>query len=120
LINTPWWSFTPERADYVNQPAPVIGTSVGEGQREFYIWGGVKARFRVYNAFLEGQFRDSVVTVPASEVERLIGEAWIGATWQVSESYRLSYVLRYQTQEIRSGLGSRDLVWAGLVLSRDL
>src|SRR5690606_19037844 len=35
-INTPWWSFTPERADYVAQPAPVIGTSVGGSARERY------------------------------------------------------------------------------------
>lgn len=27
-INTPWWSFTPEHATYVAQPAPVIGTSL--------------------------------------------------------------------------------------------
>lgn len=45
-INTPWWSFTPERADYVSQPAPVIGSSVRDN-RELYVRGG-EARVRAY------------------------------------------------------------------------
>lgn len=73
-----------------------------------------------YNAFLQGQFRSSEVEVSSSEVERIIGEAWLGVTWQISSEFRLSYVARYQTREIKSGPGNRDLLWAGFLVSRDL
>lgn len=119
-INTPWWSFTPERADYVSQPAPVIGTALRENVRELYAWGGIKVRARAYNAFLQGQFRDSDVEFSSDEIEQVTAEAWIGVTWQVSPVYRLSYVARYQTAELERGVGSRDLRWAGFIISRDL
>lgn len=120
LINTPWWSFTPERADYISQPSPVVGNAVRAGMRELYVWGGLKVRARAYNAFLQGQFRDSAVEVAAHRVERLIGEAWAGITWQFSEQYRVGYVVRFQTREIKDGPASRNMLWAGLVFSRDL
>jgi hypothetical protein len=119
-INTPWWSVAPERADYVSHPAPIIGGPMRKGVRELYVWAGVKARLRGYNAFLQGQFRDSAVTVPSSAIQPLIGEAWLGLTWQVTRACRLSYVARYQTAEIENGQGDRRLFWAGLLISNDL
>jgi hypothetical protein len=41
-------------------------------------------------------------------------------TWQVSTRFRLGYVARYQTREIRTGAGNRELFWAGLIINRDL
>jgi hypothetical protein len=119
-INTPWWSFTPERVEYLSQPAPVIGGSVRPGVRELYVWAGVKARARAYNVFLQGQFRDSEVTFESSRLNHLIGEAWFGVTWQVSQEYRLSYVVRHQSSELKEGAGSRTALWAGVLISRDL
>jgi hypothetical protein len=119
-INTPWWSVAPERADYVSQLAPVLGAPMRKGVRELYLWAGLKTRVRAYNAFLQGQFRDSVVTVPSSKVERLIGEAWLGVTWQIARACRLSYVARYQTPEVENGPAGRGLLWAGLLITNDL
>lgn len=120
FVNTPWWSFTPERTDYISRASPVAGNAVRSGIRELYLWGGLKVRARAYNAFLQGQFRDSDVEVGVHRVERLIVEAWAGITWQPSEKYRVGYVVRYQTREIKDGPASRNLLWAGLVFSRDL
>jgi hypothetical protein len=50
----------------------------------------------------------------------VIGEAWLGVTWQFSRHYWLSQVVRYQTREIERGPGSRDLLWAGLIVTHDL
>ena len=61
-INTPWWSFTPERAEYASQPAPVVGGSVRPDVRERFLWAGFRLRARAYNVLLQGQFRDSDVT----------------------------------------------------------
>ena len=119
-INTPWWSFTPERADYVSQPAPVIGTALRENVRELYVWAGVKARLRAYNAFLQGQFRSSDVEFSSNEIEHIVTEAWVGVTWQISPVFRLSYAARYQSADLEQGPGSRDLRWGGVIISRDL
>ena len=112
--------FTPEQAEYLSRPAPVIGGSVRPEVRELYVWGGVKGRARAYDVYTQGQFRSSEVTFRSSQLEHLLGEAWFGVTWQVSREYRVSYVARYLTNEIEDGSGSRNLVWAGILLSRDL
>ncbi|HEX7079740.1 MAG TPA: lipid A deacylase LpxR family protein [Gammaproteobacteria bacterium] len=118
-INTPWWSFAPEHGDYVLQPSPVIGTAVRDDVRELYLWGGVKIRARAYNAFLQGQFRDSDVEIDGDAIERITAEAWIGVTWQPAPVLRLSYAARYQTAELERGPGSRDIRWAGFIVSRN-
>lgn len=118
-INTPWWSFTPDRADYAPQPSLAIGAQGFDDSRELYLWGGVKLRARAYNVFLQGQFRESEVEVAAGRVERLIGEAWLGVAWQPMRDLRLGYVVRYQTREIKDGPASRGLLWAGVVVTRD-
>ena len=120
LLNTPWWSFTPENADYASQPAPVIGNAaIGEAANELYVWGGIKLRARLYNAFLQGQFRDSDVTFSSGDIRHLVGEAWVGITGQ-RKADRISYVIRFQTKEIKEGTGARDPVWAGFIFSHDM
>jgi hypothetical protein len=115
-INSSWWTFNPERVDYIAQPAPVAPRT-GRGLSELYVWAGAKARLRAYNAFLQGQLRDSDYRFGASELNHLIGELWLGVTGRFSGGTQVSYAVRYQTAEIRDGIGSRDPVWAGLTIS---
>ena len=118
-IHTPWWSFVPERAEYMIEPAPVFGGgATGSGSREFYAWAGVKGRARGYNALLQGQFRDSDLTYDFDDTRPLIGEAWGGITKELGGGYRVSWVLRYQTSELRTEPGDRDLLWGGFSVSR--
>ncbi|WP_169729325.1 lipid A deacylase LpxR family protein [Solimonas soli] len=120
-INTPWWAGPPDRVEYIAEPAPSTGGSVmNPGSREFYVWGGVKLHARLYNSFLQGQFRDSDLDYGESDVRPLIGEGWIGVTAQLYEEYRLSWVVRYQTSELKREPGDRSMLWGGLVLSHDL
>jgi hypothetical protein len=114
-INSSWWTFNPERVDYIAQPSPVDRR--GRGLRELYVWAGAKARVRAYNAFLQGQFRDSDHTFDSSELNHVIGELWFGVTARSEGGTQVSYAMRYQTAEIREGLGSRDPVWAGVTIS---
>ena len=67
-INSPWWTFAPERVDYLAQPTPLAAGSA-DGRGEFYVWAGAKVRLRAYNAFLQGQFRDSVHTLSGERSE---------------------------------------------------
>lgn len=116
-IMTPWWSFMPERAEYIREPAPVANNPSAR-QREIYGWGGIKARARLYNAFLQGQFRDSALAYDYEDIRPLIGEAWLGITAQIGDDYGLSWVVRYQTSELRTEPGDRDLFWGSVFLSR--
>ncbi len=113
-IDSPWWTFNPERIDYIAQPSAVARRNGGS---EFYFWAGAKLRLRAYNAFLQGQFRDSAHTFDSSELEHVIGEAWVGVTGELGNGTTMSYSVRYQTTEISEGVGRRDPVWAGVTLT---
>lgn len=118
-INTPWWSFAPDRAEYFSQPTTGLLNKSATGSSEFYVWAGAKLRTRAYNAFLQGQFRDSELTYSQSEIRSILGEAWLGVTRQISPHSRLSWVWRYQSSELRSGNGDRDLIWGSILVNRD-
>jgi hypothetical protein len=113
-INSSWWTFNPERVDYIVQPSPIARAT---GSKELYVWAGVKARLRAYNAFLQGQFRDSDHRLGAGDLNHVIGEFWLGITARSAGGTQVSYAVRYQTAEIRDGPASRNPVWAGLTLS---
>jgi hypothetical protein len=114
-FNTPWWSFAPELTDY--QAAPMPAEVNLSQRRELYLFAGVRLKARAYNAFLQGQFRDSTIRYSASEIEPLIGVAWFGVVSQVLDHTQLSYTLNYQTAEVRHGKAARDTLWGGVQLS---
>lgn len=117
-INSPWWSFNQHQAEYINMGAPLLAPQAG-GVRmgELYIWGGINAKYRFYNAILQGQFRDSIVTFNRSQLEPVIGEAWLGATRVFPSGHGISLVLRVRTPEIK-GPNRRYPNWIGLIYSR--
>jgi hypothetical protein len=116
-IHSPWWAFNPERVDYIAQPSPATSGRGGE-LREVYVWAGAKLRLRAYNAFLQGQFRDSDHRFSANEINHVIGELWLGVTAQFSGGTQMSYAVRLQTAEVQDGLGRRDPIWAGVTISK--
>lgn len=116
-IETEWWTFNPERVDYIAQPTAVPRA---RNAGELYFWVGAKLRVRAYNSLLQGQFRDSEHVFGSGELRQVIGEAWIGVTGQLSGGTQVSYAVRYQTAEIRTGLGHRDPVWASVTLTHSL
>lgn len=114
-IRTPWWSYNPQIADYAEKSVPVVAGEGGGEER--YLWGGFNIRARAYNAFLQGQFRDSDVTFSAGELNPLTLEGWIGYTRAFTSGWRLSYVLRAQSSEVRRGPADRAEVWGGVIVS---
>jgi hypothetical protein len=114
-FETPWWSFAPELTDYIGPPVPVAQRS---GNRlEMYFFTGARVKARAYNAFLQGQFRDSVVEYSASEVEPIVVQAWAGFVSQIFEQTQVSYTLNYQTAEVRDGKAAHDTFWGSVQLS---
>jgi len=118
LINSPDHRFNPELIAY-GERLNEITTTPYRG-RESYLWGGISLKARLYNAFLQGQFRDSVHSLNQDDLRPLIAEAWLGYTFTFGEHYRASYVLRAQSSELNGGKGDRGHVWGGIVLSRSL
>ena len=114
-INSPWWSFNPYQGKYIKQSMPVFSSS--KEDNEFYLWAGARLNLRIYNAFLQGQFRHSEVTVSASDMQRLVAEYWFGATMEFAKKYYLSVLLRGHTEEFK-GPHARSAAWGGVVFSR--
>ncbi|HEX4909350.1 MAG TPA: lipid A deacylase LpxR family protein [Permianibacter sp.] len=114
-IKTPWWSYNPQIADYAEKSVP-LAASEGNAPEQ-YVWAGVNIRARAYNAFLQGQFRDSEVTFDRDELRPVVFEAWLGYTYACENGWRYSYVLRGQSSEIEHGPGDRSVVWGGLIIS---
>lgn len=113
---SPWWSAAPEQTGYLGAPLPV---ELSRSAPEVYVLAGVRLKARAYNAFLQGQFRHSDVTYSASEVEPVIGEAWVGVVTQIGGQTQASYLLNYQTQEIKAGPAARSALWGALQLTHN-
>lgn len=114
-ITSPDHRFNPELISYgerVNETA----TTPSHGE-ENYFWGGITLKARFYNVFLQGQFRNSVHTYEYRDLHPLIIEAWLGYTISFAQSYKVSYVVRAQSSEIRTGDGDRGHIWGGLIVS---
>lgn len=113
-FSSAWWSFTPELTDYIGAPTPV---ETQRSRPELYFFSGVRLKARAYNAFLQGQFRDSAVTYTAAQLEPVIAEAWAGFVTQLLNQTQLSYTLNYQTAEVRHGAAARSSLWGALQFS---
>jgi hypothetical protein len=113
-FSTPWWSFAPELTDYIAAPMPAVSSN---GRPEMYLFVGARVKARAYNAFLQGQFRDSAVKYSFSELEPILAEAWIGFVTQLMNQTQVSYSINYQTAEIRNGPAQRDSLWGGVQLT---
>src|SRR5690606_33312478 len=118
LISSPDHRFNPELISYGERVNDAVATPY-QG-KESYFWGGISLKARLYNAFLQGQFKHSAHTLDYDDLRPLIAEAWLGYTFTVGRQYKISYVMRAQSSEIKDGAGDRGHVWGGLVLSRSM
>ena len=116
-IHSPWSSFNPELASYGEKSSY---SSNAKSVDERYFWAGVAIKARAYNAFLQGQFRDSAVTYEHHQLNPLLVEAWAGYTFAFKQGYRISYVLRGHSSEIEEGAGDRNLLWGGIIIARSI
>ncbi|GGY77892.1 hypothetical protein GCM10011613_23100 [Cellvibrio zantedeschiae] len=116
-IVSPWASFNPDLISYGEKSTYSNNTS---STNEHYFWAGFALKARFYNAFLQGQFRDSDFSYSYSGLRPVIAEAWAGYTYAFRQGYRVSYVLRAQSSEIKHGDGDRNVVWGGLIFAKTI
>ncbi|GAB1263467.1 lipid A deacylase LpxR family protein [Aurantivibrio infirmus] len=116
-IHSAWWSFDPDLASYGERSN---NSAFYSKVREHYAWGGFTLKYRAYNAFLQGQFRDSDHQFSSNKLNHNLVEAWLGYTLNFNHGYRISYYIRGHSSEIKKGKGNRNLVWGGLIFSKSL
>ncbi|CAA0085271.1 Uncharacterised protein [BD1-7 clade bacterium] len=114
-LNSPWWAFKPEVSNYGEQSG---SSNIETNHAESYFFAGITLKARVYNAFLQGQFRHSEVKYSLDEKRIMIGEAWAGFTFAFKDGFRFSYMARLQSSELRHGQGDRYLLWGGLTFAQ--
>lgn len=121
-LDAPWWSSPPAASDYAGHPAmkSVQSHAARASGLRWQLAAGINVRARLYNSFLQGQFRSSDVRHSSSRLNHRLVEAWIGVTTVLRNDVAVSYTLRHQTEELRSGDGARSFTWAGIGLSRQL
>jgi hypothetical protein len=116
-INSPWWSYNPQHSEYIQLGSPVVAGSSQTDSSELYLWAGTMVKYRFYSALMQGQFRESIVKFSSDEVEKLLAQIWLGATWEFADNTRGSFFYRASTREFE-GTNAHNLVWAGLIISR--
>ena len=115
-IATPWISFNPELTSYGEKSN---SNDVGKVSEQ-YFWTGLSIKGRAYNAFLQGQFRNSPVSYDSDELNHGIVEAWAGYTLALPEGYSFSYLLRGHSSELKQGSGNRNVLWGGFQITKTI
>jgi len=109
-----WWESLPGSSEYAGHP-PVHGPRGGRGDRvEALLDAGTKIRLRLYDAFLQGQFRHGDVEFGSGDVNHLLVETWFGVTTVLKNRLSVSYTIRHQTKELDTGRGARSFTWASI------
>jgi len=119
-LEAPWSSFAPEENMYVQETQPVPPQVPVEAPSEIFLFAGIRGKVRVYNAFLQGQFRHSDLTYDEGELNQLLGEAWGGVELRTSSGWSVQYLVRWESPELRSGIGSRSIMWGSIEISKAL
>jgi len=76
-------------------------------RRSFLRSSAPGAKVRVYNAYLQGQFRHSDPTYRQGDLNQALGEAWAGLEWRTSSGWAIQYLARWESPELRLGVISR-------------
>ena len=79
---------------------------------------GARFKLRAYNAFLEGQFRNSDLRYSWDGVNHALGEAWAGFEVRIPWGLELRYLARWESSELRYGVGSRSIVWGSVEFAK--
>jgi len=117
-IESPFWAFAPEESMYVQEAQPAPPPLGLNAPAEIFVFAGARAKVRVYNAYLQGQFRHSDLTYGQGSLNQLLGEAWAGVEVRTSSGWAVEYLARWESPELRSGIGSRSFVWGSIEVSK--
>jgi hypothetical protein len=119
-IESPWWAFTPEQDMYVQETQPVPPPLAPGERPELFAFAGMRLKVRAYDAFLQGQFRHSDLSYGEGDLNPVLGEAWAGVELRTASGWAIQYLARWQSAELRSGVGSRSFLWGSVEIAKSL
>jgi len=103
-IKSPFWSlpFDPvNRGNFL--PA--------KAQREWYVWSAFRVHYVMYDALLQGQFRESSVTFESDDLEDVVYDGAVGLSLGFDQS-TFAFSVNAKTSEFK--LTDRKQVWGGV------
>lgn len=115
-IRSPWWAINPWLAEGMHVGTSALNSKGRSSRGEAYVWAGIDARFRIYNALLQGQFRESRVTYTYDELHPLVLGTWIGHTLKFPNGLSINFTLRTSTPELRVG-EQRIPIWGSITIN---
>ncbi len=126
-IISPWWNFSaaPIKESSLLSSQPTTNPPGKCPSRdlsskwELYGWAGADVTYWLYNVLLQGQFRESPVTISSSDLERSIGDYKYGLTGGFVSGdlwWNLTYARTRRTAEFK-GPNRRSHSWGGIYLS---
>lgn len=118
-LERPWYTFNPHPAEYISVGTPPSADNLTGSRREIYLYAGANVKYRLYNAILQGQFRDSSVSFDHDQLNPVILEGWAGFLAEVSSNYRVGMFIRARSAELDKVV-TRNPVWGGILISRSL
>jgi hypothetical protein len=86
-------------------------------ERDRFFYATLTARVPVYDALVQGQFRDSDVTVSAHERRYLVPAASVGFVLGLPKGRNLHYFIRAQRSDVRLEERSETAIYGGISLS---
>jgi hypothetical protein len=118
LIKSPWWSLAAEQNTYIQDTHPGPPPMARHSGVELFMFFGGRTKVRPYNAFLEGQFRHSDLRYSYSDLNQVLGEAWLGAELRHSSGFEIRFLTRWESSELRTGIGSHSIKWASVEFAK--
>jgi len=86
-------------------------------ERDRFFYATLTARVPVYDVFVQGQFRDSDITVSSRDRRYLVPAASVGFVFGLPKGRNLHYFIRAQQSDVRLADRSDTAVYAGISLS---
>jgi hypothetical protein len=99
---------------YVQETRPAPPALPTGAPAEVFAFAGLRAKLRAYNAFLQGQLRHGDLTYNEGSLNQVLGEAWAGVEVRTSSGWSVQYLARWESPELRSGIGSRSFLWGSI------
>lgn len=96
---------------------PVVKKTEKTHKPEFYIWLLANYQLHFYNALLQGQFRDSVVTFSNHDLERITTDLSLGITREFATGVRVSLFYRQRSATLKLP-DARKPRWGGIIISK--
>ena len=84
-----------------------------------YFFLNFRLRAVAYNAILQGQFRDSKLTIDSQDIENITFETSLGWVYSLGSEWKIAYAVNYKSREFK-GSEAEDHLYGGLYLSKSL